>query len=241
MKAEESARLRKETYHYSPENAVIYSQLGVIGTTYEVSFNEMLHLLGPLQGKKLLDFGSGTGRSTRLLKTSGADEVIGVDHDINMINEAKKNSPSGVYFELVRNNLIPLLDNSIDAAVTAHVWVEMKSLQEMQQSANEIYRVLKKGGQFIVVTTSPHSIGYDYVSYRYKKRKNLKSGEPIICIVKGDKPFEIDDIYWEEKDILQVLRNAGFKQLTVSYPICSGEGWLDETKIAPDIVITAIK
>lgn len=241
MKAEEPSELRKSTYKYSPGNAAIYSKLGVIGTTYEVSFNEMARLLGNLNGKKVLDYGTGAGRSAKLLKTLGAEEVIGVDHDENMIEQAKKETQPGLTFELITDDLIPLEDESVDAVVTAHVWVEMKTLDEMNKSAKEMFRVLKKDGTIIVITTNPGSIGHDYVSYTYKKANNLRSGDPITCVVKGEKPFEIDDTYWSEQDSLMVLQNAGFLQSEVSYPVAQGEGWLEEIQVAPDMVIKAIK
>lgn len=240
MKSEDLSK-RKSTYEYTPQNAAIYSQLGVIGTTYEVSFNEMARILGDLHGKTVLDYGTGAGRSAKLLKTLGAGHVIGVDHSHNMIEEALKKQEEGIAFELIQSGKIPLPDSSVDAVVTAHVWVEMKSLDEMKQSAKELYRVLKKGGIIVVITTSPYSVGHEYVSYTYKKALNLKSGDPVTCVVKGEKTFEIDDTYWTEEDSLKVLKNAGFEDLKVTYPLSHGEGWLEETKVAPDMVIAGRK
>lgn len=228
-------------YHYSPENAAIYSQLGIIGTTYEVSFNEMARVLGDLKGRTVLDYGTGAGRSARLLQTLGAQRVLGVDHDPNMIKQAKLNEVNGIEFHQIQDEIIPLDDNSVDAAVTAHVFVEMRSKDEMIRAAKEISRVLKPGGKLVVISTSPDSVGHDYVSYRYKPKTNLKSGDPITCVVKAEKPFEIDDTYWTEEDYVGVLRDTGFTKAQVSYPIAQGDGWLEETKVAPDILLVATK
>ena len=121
-------------YRYSPENARIYGQLGVIGTTYEVSFSEVGRLLGNLHGKTVLDFGTGTGRSARLLKTLGAEKVIGVDHGENMIAQAKANHDEAIEFYLITDQTIPLPHESVDVAISAHVFVEMRTLEEMQQA-----------------------------------------------------------------------------------------------------------
>lgn len=228
-------------YSYSRENAKIYSELGVIGTTYEVSFNEMARLLGDLRGKTVLDYGTGTGRSARLLQTLGAHKVIGVDHDQNMINQATLNGTTGIEFHQIKDDTIPLPDNSIDVAISAHVFVEMKTMQEMQKATNEIFRVLKPSGTVVVISTSPTSVGHDYVSYQYKKRENLHSGDSITCIVKGEKPFEIDDTYWTEKDYRSVLEQANLRKIKISYPVATGSGWLEETKVAPDVVLKATK
>jgi ubiquinone/menaquinone biosynthesis C-methylase UbiE len=226
---------------YSPENAHTYSQLGVIGTTYEISFNELSKMLGNLQGKTILDFGTGTGRSARLLKTLGAEKVIGVDHDENMIAQAKANHDEMLEFHLLADNTIPLPDESVDVAVSAHVFVEMRDLDEMQQVAKEVSRVLKPNSPFIVVSTNPASIGYEYKSYMYRKKDGLKSGDPITCVIKGETPFEIDDIYWTEEDYRQVLEFAGFMKIQTTFPRGEGENWLDEIKVAPDIILKCIK
>ena len=228
-------------YTYSAENAKIYSQLGIVGTTYEVSFNEMAKSLGKMQGKTVLDYGTGRGRSARLLQTLGAQRVIGVDHDHNMINQARINATTGIEFQEINNGKIPLPDNSVDVAISAHVFVEMKTIEEMNESAREIIRVLKPGGTFLVISTSPASIGHEYVSYQYKKRDGLQSGDPITCVIKGKKTFEIDDTYWTEQDYHTVLENAGLREIVISYPTAEGLGWLEESQVAPDIVLKGIK
>ncbi len=224
-------------YKYSPENAHTYSELGVIGTTYEVSFNEMIRLLGDVSGKTILDYGTGAGRSALLLGSLGARSVVGVDHDQQMIAQATKKSTEGISFLLIENNHIPLPDNSVDVAVSAHVFVEMKTIQEMGAAAQEIARVLKPAGQFILISTNPDSVGHDYVSYTYKKDQPLTSGNPMTCVVKGEHPFEIDDTYWTETDYRSVLETAGFTEVGISYPLAEGTEWLDETDVAPDIVL----
>src|ERR1700722_13375606 len=110
-------------YHYSPENARIYSQLEIVGTTYEISFNEVKRFLGNLQGRTVLDFGTGTGRSTRLLKSLGAEKVIGVDHDANMIAQAQADCDEKTEFHLIRDQMIPLQDEAVDLAISTHVLV----------------------------------------------------------------------------------------------------------------------
>ncbi len=227
-------------YVYSKQNAKIYSQLGVIGTTYEVYFNEVKKILGDLKGKKVLDFGTGAGRSAQLIKTLNAQEVVGVDHNTEMIRLTKKIEDKSIKFHLISNK-IPYPDSYFDEAACIAVLIELASKKEMNDSFSEIYRVLKLGAKLVVATTNPKSIGYDYVSYRYIDKPNLKSGDKVTCVVKGKKVFEIDDYYWEEKDYKEVLKKAGFSIEKMSYPLGVGKEWLDETKMAPELIITAVK
>lgn len=226
-------------YEYSPENARLYKELGVVGTTYEVSFNEMSRLIGNLQGKTVLDFGTGAGRSALLLKSLGAERVIGVDHDRNMITEAKSQSIEGVEFHLMDKS-IPLPDNSIDVVVSAHVFVEMASKDAMISACKEIARVTKLGDTLVVIATNPDSVGHEYVSYRYLPQNHLNSGGKITCVVRGSKEFEIQDTYWTIDDYHQVLEESGFKIEQTTYPLAEPNGWLDETRVAPDVVIKCV-
>ena len=195
-------------------------------------------LLGDLAGQACLDFGTGTGRTAYYLKGLGAKSVLAVDADRNMIAQAKP--AEGINFQVVEKS-IPALDDSIDLALCAHVFVEMSDLGRMAAACSELYRVLKPGARLIVITTNPESIGADYVSYRYKLRQNLEAGDKITCVVKTSKPFEIEDIYWPVDIVGQALASNGFEVQTAEFPKASGEGWLDEARIAPDVIFSCVK
>jgi len=75
-------------YSYTAGNAKLYGSLGIEGTTYQIGFDAVGELLGPIQGRTYLDFGCGAGRSTAFLKALGAGHVYGVDHHQNMIGQA---------------------------------------------------------------------------------------------------------------------------------------------------------
>lgn len=119
--------------------------------------------------------------------------------------------------------------------------MEMKTLDEIKTACREIARVLKLGGIFVIVTNNPDAIGCDYVSFKYERPENLKSGDRIPLIVKGEKPFEIEDYYWSEEDTDKILETSGFKIIEKTLPLAKGKGWLDETKVASDMVYKCIK
>ncbi|HEY0753394.1 MAG TPA: class I SAM-dependent methyltransferase [Ktedonobacteraceae bacterium] len=230
------------TYSYSPDHAHIYSQLGISGTTYEISFNEVSKLLiNHMHGKTALDFGTGTGRSARFLKSLGAARVIGVDHDENMIKQAQASHEATIEFHLIDQQTMPLPDESVDIVMSAHVLVEMRTLHEMQQALKEIARILKAQGMLVVISTNPASLGHEFKSYVYPAKAAVKSGDLITCVLKGTEPFEIDDTYWTEEDYRHVFASAGFSNIQAIFPLGAGEQWLDETIVAPDIVFICSK
>lgn len=227
-------------YKYSDQNAETYSKLGITGTTYESGFNEARKIFGDLTGKTALDFGTGAGRTAQLFLSMGASKIVGVDHNQSMIDRAKKLSDPKLEFVKIDSTL-PFSDNFFDVAIAAHVFVEVSSIEEMKQISSEVYRVLKPGGTFVIITNNSKAIGCNYISYGYPKNDNLKSGDKMPCTIKkGKDSFVIDDYYWTEDDYRSVLEKAGFS-VSMTFPLMSGNNWLDETKIASHVVIRAVK
>lgn len=227
-------------YKYSDQNAETYSKLGIVGTTYESGFNEARKIFGDLTGKTALDFGTGAGRTAQLLLSMNASKVIGVDHNQSMIDQARKLSDPKLEFVKI-DKVVPFPDNTFDAAIAAHVFVEVSSIDEMKQISSEVYRILKPGSSFVIITNNSKAIGCNYISFGYPKNDNLKSGDKMPCTIKRDKDsFVIDDYYWTEDDYRNVLRKIGFS-VSMTFPLMSGDNWLDEAKIASHVVINAVK
>lgn len=227
-------------YQYSANNAATYSTLGIKGTTYEPGFNEAINIFGDLSGKIALDFGCGAGRTAQLLLSMGAAKVVGVDHNQSMIDQANK--LSNPKFEFLKiDTTIPFPENTFDAVMAAHVFVEVSSLTEMKRISSETYRVLKSDGVFVIITNNSQAIGRNYISFGYPTNTNLKSGDTMPCTIKkGKDSFVIEDYLWTEEDYRNVLEQEGFI-VSMTFPTMNGEGWLDETNVAPHVVIKAVK
>ena len=98
-------------YNNTPQNFVnsyentvraeSYSKLEFAGTYY-LAFRDLPAIIKSfVTGNQALDFGCGTGRSTRFLKKLGFN-VVGIDISGEMIKIAKKMNPEGEY-GLIRN------------------------------------------------------------------------------------------------------------------------------------------
>ena len=111
-----------DKYEYQPDNAEIYKELGIEGTSYEMAFSEAERMFGDINGKNFLDFGSGTGRSTRFLKSLGANKVTGVDHNQSMVAQAQTTVEEGVEYKLIAGQ-IPEADDSFDGAFSSSAFV----------------------------------------------------------------------------------------------------------------------
>ena len=138
-----------------------------------------------LKGKKVLDVGCGTGRTISDLKKAGAN-VVGVDPSEEMLKIAKKKFSSVEMFAGEIENL-PFEDESFDVVVTLFVIAHLKTLDKAFQ---EIYRVLKPGGVFIVSNINQ------------KKAPVLKMGR---------EEFVIDSFYHMPKHVVEVLEENWLK------------------------------
>lgn len=87
--------------------------------TYYLAFRNLPGILTEhVTGKRALDFGCGTGRSTRLLQRLGFD-VTGVDISEDMLRIARATDPSGNYRLVPGDNLDELAAGSFDLVLSA--------------------------------------------------------------------------------------------------------------------------
>jgi trans-aconitate methyltransferase len=104
---------------------------------------EVIELLAPKPGERILDLGCGTGHLTSRIAASGA-AVVGLDQSPAMIASARNNYPE---LQLVEADATSLnFDAEFDAVfsnATIH-WIK-----DQAALAAAIFRVLKPGGRFV--------------------------------------------------------------------------------------------
>lgn len=109
----------------------------------------MLKMLGNVKGKKILDWGCGSGIYAKLLTKKGA-KVKGFDISKEMIDIAKDANPK-LDLKVGSGNKIPFNEtfDIVYASLAIHY------LDDWNKSLKEINRVLKKGGEFIFSIGNP--------------------------------------------------------------------------------------
>jgi SAM-dependent methyltransferase len=230
-------------FSYASGGAELYASLGIAGTTYEIGFEAVRRALGDIRGRVLLDFGCGAGRSSAFLRSLGAGLVYGVDRDRDMIGKALARRLEGAVFKHMEE-AVPLRDESVDAAVSLNVFIELRTLAEMGRACREVARTLRPGGTFIVESTSPLAFGHTFRSYRYPVSGELRSGQVTPCIVSTPAgELVIGDTYWTEDDYAGALGQAGLTVTAISYPVPRDpSAWsTDEAVVSPCVVLTAVK
>lgn len=112
-------------------------------------------LLGEVAGKRMLDVGCGEGGYSRRLAREGAI-VTGVDGSARLIEIAKqraeKEGLSIVYEIRNANSLYGLEYDGFDIVLAA---MSLMDVEDYKGAVAEIYRVLRKGGEFLMSITHP--------------------------------------------------------------------------------------
>lgn len=105
--------------------------------------DQLVDLLAPKAGEKILDLGCGTGDLAKKLYDAQVD-IVGADHSPNMVAQAKKKYPA-IEFE-VRDAADLGYTNEFDAVfsnATLH-WIKSP-----KQALTCIYQSLQQGGRFV--------------------------------------------------------------------------------------------
>src|SRR6185503_16789135 len=104
---------------------------------------EVVELLAPKYGERVLDLGCGTGHLTNKIAASGAI-VVGIDVSADMIEQARTLYP-GLSFEIADGTKFHFADpfDAVFSNAALH-WIE-----EQDRVTDCIARALKPGGRFV--------------------------------------------------------------------------------------------
>lgn len=170
--------------------------------------NMLMKMAGDVKGKKVLDIGCGTGRLARVLIEKNAD-YTGVDISEEMLKIAKKKNTKGKFLEADIEEL-PFEDESFDVIICAFVIVHVGDLKE---AFREAYRVLKKGGIFVVTNINQ------------KKAPKLFDADGF--------PLYITSYYHIPKHVISALEEAFFT--------IEDEDFINEKAIWINQIVKAVK
>ncbi|WP_445475591.1 arsenite methyltransferase [Methanococcoides methylutens] len=166
-------------------------------------------------GETVLDLGSGAGFDCFLASASVGKEgkVIGVDMTQEMIEKAKENALNGGYenveFRLGDIEELPVGDSSIDVVISNCV---INLSPSKDKVFREIFRVLKKGGRFIIS---------DIALLKPMPDRIRESAEAYIGCISGA---------LLKNDYMDIIKNSGFGNIEI----------IKETTYPFDLIIAMI-
>ncbi|MFT5754219.1 MAG: demethylmenaquinone methyltransferase/2-methoxy-6-polyprenyl-1,4-benzoquinol methylase [Flavobacterium sp.] len=132
---------------------------------------KVLQLVSAKNPKTVLDIATGTGDLAILMTNTSAEEIIGLDISAGMLEVGKKKIAekkldSKIQMVLGDSENIPYPDNYFDAITVAF---GVRNFETLEKGLEEILRVLKPNGIFVILETSvpikfPYKQGYAFHS-----------------------------------------------------------------------------
>lgn len=226
------------------QRAQAYAALEFPGTYY-LAFRDIPKLISAyIAGGKALDFGCGTGRSTRFLKNLGF-ETVGVDISDAMLTEARIRDPHGDYRLVTNDGPTELPDGSFDVILSAFTFDNIPTEARKVALFRRLARLIGKTGRIINLVSSPDIYKNEWASFStrdFPENHTANAGDLVRIImtdVADRRPIE--DIIWPDDAYRTVYSQAGLEVLDCCRPLADGTepvAWINETKIAPWVIYT---
>ena len=130
---------------------------------------KVVAIVGKSNPKQLLDIATGTGDLAIMLASLQPDKIIGLDISEGMLNVGKEKIAKANLSEMIEMQVgdsenMPFNDNTFDAITVSF---GVRNFANLDKGLQEIKRVLKPGGTFVVLETSvptkfPYKQGYRF-------------------------------------------------------------------------------
>lgn len=216
--------------------------------TYYLAYRDLPEIiLAHVNGNLAVDFGCGTGRSTRFLKDQGF-KVIGIDIASDMLEIAKKSDPSGDY-QLVSNGKYSHLGlGKFDLVQSIFTFDNIPDWDNRTNILTGLRDLLKPTGKLICLDATPELYTNEWASFSTKdfpENWDAKTGDivrDIMLDVEDKRPVE--DIFWTVDDYQKLFKKAGLSVESIYKPLGKKEEpfkWISELKIAPWMIFVLNK
>jgi SAM-dependent methyltransferase len=224
------------------ERAESYADLQFPGT-YWLAYRDIPALIeAHVDGKRALDFGCGTGRSTRFLRDLGF-EVVGVDIAESMLARARERDPDGDYRQVADRELPGLEPGSFDLILSAFTFDNIPVLEQKVALLTELQRLLAPGGRMVNLVSSPAIYTNEWASFStrdFPENRDAGDGDTV-RIVMLDVPDRrpVDDVMCTGETYRDAFKRAGLSPLQVHQPVGRPDEpfkWVSETKISPWVI-----
>lgn len=239
-----------ETFENSwgnPIRAESYSKLE-FPNTYYLAYRDLPEIISShVSGKKAVDFGCGTGRSTRFLKELGFD-VTGIDISQDMISIAKNLDKSGDY-QIVSNGQYSQLGvDKYDLVQSIFTFDNIPGWQNRTNILIGLRDLLKITGKIVCLDSTPELYTNEWASFSTKdfpENLTAKTGDIVRDIMLDvDDRRPVEDIFWTVEDYHTLFNKAGLVLDATYKPLGQKDEqytWISETKIAPWMIFVLSK
>lgn len=175
--------------------------------------NKVIDLLDLKSEEGLLDIGCGTGSLLILAKEKYSHiKMVGVDIDPKVLSIARKKSQAAkleIEFLETSSGKLPFDNASFNVIVSSLVFHHLPT-NVKKQTIEEIYRILKKGGRFLLADFGKKDGRVLYVLDFITKYLNLPESKTLQDNLEGKLPIYLANIGFEVNEIGKPYRGIRF-------------------------------
>ncbi len=216
--------------------------------TYYLAYRDLPEIISKhVTGNKAIDFGCGTGRSTRFLKKLDF-MVIGIDISREMIEMARNLDLSGDY-QLVSNGEYSHLGvNKFDLIQSIFTFDNIPGWDNRTKILVGLRNLMNPTGRMICLDATPELYTNESASFSTKDFPEnwvAKTGDIVRDIMRDvDDKRPVEDIFWTIQDYHKLFDLAGleieatYKPLGYDYEPFA---WISEKEIAPWMIFVLKK
>lgn len=221
--------------------AEAYSKLE-FANTYHLAFRDLPELIrAHVKGAVALDFGCGTGRSTRFLRRFGFD-AVGVDISVEMIGKAREIDPQGDYRLIPGDDMSALPLETFSLIQSAFTFDNIPGPEKIRLFLR-LRELLKPDGVLVNAVSAPEIYVNEWASFstrEFPANRHARPGEPVKIITTDfEDRSPAADILCPHECYLEIYRRSAFEVLEMRAPLAKGDEpypWISETRIAPWII-----
>lgn len=211
--------------------------------TYYLAYRDLPGIIFKhVKGRKAIDFGCGTGRSTRFLQKIGFD-VIGVDISDDMIKQARQIDPAGDYRLIEDGDFSQFEEGVYDLVLSAFTFDNIPTMEKKVMLLEKLGGLLKSEGRMVNLVSSPDIYINEWASFSTKdfpENKHAQCGDKVKIIMTDiDDKRPVEDIIWPDKDYRKTYKKAGLEIAQIHKPLARKDEpfeWVNETRIAPWVI-----
>jgi SAM-dependent methyltransferase len=224
------------------KRAEAYSKLEFPGT-YFLAYRDLPEIISEhVVGGKAIDFGCGTGRSTRFLKKLGFN-VVGVDISEDMVKKARELDPEGDYRLIEDGDFGQFANDAFDFVLSVFTFDNIPTIEKKVRNFRGLGVLLKNEGKIVNVVSSPEIYTHEWASFSTKdfpENKQAKSGDSVRIIqTDTEDKRPVEDVVWTDEYYRETYKRAGLELIKTYKPLAKESEpykWINETKIAPWVI-----
>ncbi|MCP4725903.1 MAG: class I SAM-dependent methyltransferase [bacterium] len=219
-----------------------YAKLEFPGTYY-LAYRDLPEIINEhAAGRNAVDFGCGTGRSTRFLQKYGFN-TTGIDISEDMILKAREFDPDGDYRLIEEGSKGNLPESAFDLVLSVFTFDNIPSMETKVSIFRALADLLNNEGRIINLVSSPEIYVNEWASFSTKdfpENRSAVSGDKVkIIMTDVDDRRPVEDIVFSDEDYRKTYEQAGLKIVKTYRPLAVENEqfeWINETKIPPWVI-----